>query len=53
MNLSPELGSHLNRLLTQNVVTGCTVMINRALADLVTPIPEKAMMHDWWQPIAG
>lgn len=47
-NLSPELGSRLNRLLAQNVVTGCTVMINRALANLATPIPDKAIMHDWW-----
>ena len=47
-HLSPQLGSRLNRLLAQNVVTGCTVMINRALADLATPIPDKAIMHDWW-----
>jgi len=47
-NLSPELGSQLNRLLAQNVVTGCTMMINRALADLATPIPAEAVMHDWW-----
>lgn len=47
-NLSPELGSQLNRLLVQNVVAGCTVMINRALADLAAPIPPAAAMHDWW-----
>jgi glycosyltransferase involved in cell wall biosynthesis len=47
-NLSPELGSRLNRLLAQNVVTGCTVMINRALLDIAVPIPEAAAMHDWW-----
>lgn len=47
-HLSPQLGSRLNRLLAQNVVTGCTVMINRALADLATPVPDKAIMHDWW-----
>jgi len=37
-----------NRLLMQNVVTGCTVMINRKLASLALPIPEDAVMHDWW-----
>lgn len=47
-HLSPKLGSYLNRLLAKNVVTGCTVMINRALADLSTPIPDDATMHDWW-----
>lgn len=38
----------LNRLLVQNVATGCTVMINRALRELALPIPEEARMHDWW-----
>ena len=47
-NLSPELGSHLHRLLPQNIVTGCTVMINRPLAERAAPIPEGAIMHDWW-----
>lgn len=44
----PVGGSSLNRLLLQNVATGCTVMINRPLLDLALPIPEKAVMHDWW-----
>lgn len=40
----------LNRLLVQNVVTGCTVMINRALVSLAcTAQPSDAVvMHDWW-----
>jgi len=38
----------LNYLLVQNNVTGCTVMINKALKEFVTVIPEKALMHDWW-----
>jgi glycosyltransferase involved in cell wall biosynthesis len=46
--LDPEQGARLPRLLTQNVVTGCTVMINRPLANLVTSLPETAVMHDWW-----
>lgn len=36
------------RLLVQNVVTGCTMVINRALRNVVLPIPEEAIMHDWW-----
>lgn len=39
--------SSLGRLLAQNNVTGCTVMINRALRELVAPSP-SALMHDWW-----
>ena len=47
-NLDPEAGCRLNRLLAQNVVTGCSVMMNRSLVDLATPIPAQAVMHDWW-----
>jgi hypothetical protein len=39
----------LHQLLVQNTVTGCTVMINRALADLsCEKAPDEMMMHDWW-----
>lgn len=38
----------VNRLLAQNYVTGCTVMINRALKNRALPIPKDAPMHDWW-----
>lgn len=40
--------SALNRLLVQNCVTGCTMMMNRPLIDLALPVPKEAMMHDWW-----
>jgi len=35
-------------LMVQNVVSGCTMIINRALKNLVKPIPKGAIMHDWW-----
>ncbi len=35
-------------LLTQNFVTGCTMMINRKLLDIALPIPKESLMHDWW-----
>ncbi len=40
----------LNHLLVQNVVTGCTLMINEELAKLscTYPLPKEAIMHDWW-----
>ena len=40
----------LNQLLVQNVVTGCTMMINNSLADLSCrcALPKAALMHDWW-----
>ena len=43
----------LNRALTENVITGCTMMINRALADLATPIPLEVAMHDAWLGLAA
>lgn len=38
----------LNSLITQNTLTGCTAMYNRALAELITAKPEYMIMHDWW-----
>ena len=40
----------LNELLIQNVVTGCTLMINRPLTALALEgaDEEKMLMHDWW-----
>ena len=35
-------------LLVQNYVTGCTVMINRALKQKCGSVPENCAMHDWW-----
>ena len=35
-------------LAVTNVVTGCTVLLNRALLDKALPIPPQALMHDWW-----
>jgi len=46
-NLNPER-LNLNQLLLQNVPSGCTMMINRALVDLSRPIPPQAAMHDHW-----
>ncbi len=57
--LSPSFCEHSNLdgtrlslkdLLLQNVVTGCTVMINNALAKLAgeKDLPDTIMMHDWW-----
>jgi len=40
--------SRLTSMIVQNPVTGCTVMVNRALADLVTPPFDGVAMHDWW-----
>lgn len=38
----------LSRYIVHNVVTGCTVLVNRALRECVGLIPPEAAMHDWW-----
>jgi glycosyltransferase involved in cell wall biosynthesis len=51
--LSPNRGATLKDAMVQNVVTGCTTLINRSLAELATPIPGDAKMHDWWIAIVA
>ena len=46
--LDPRRGAVLNRLLVENVVAGCSAMLNRALVATCLPIPATAVMHDWW-----
>lgn len=38
----------LSILLAQNFVTGCTVLINRALKNIALPFPKNIIMHDYW-----
>ena len=44
----PNKGHQIGKLLNQNLVTGCTAVINQALRDKALPIPGGVMMHDWW-----
>lgn len=39
-----------NDLMIQNIITGCTVMINRKLLEMTasTEHYDKIIMHDWW-----
>lgn len=46
-HLNPNLKG-LNHLLVLNNVTGCTMMLNSELRKLVLPVPEGAILHDWW-----
>ncbi len=40
--------SGFNSLLFQNVVTGCSMMINRPALKLSLPFPKEILVHDWW-----
>ena len=46
-NLNPHLLT-LNRLIVQNVPSGNTMLVNRALVELASPVPSAAVMHDHW-----
>jgi hypothetical protein len=39
---------NLGALLVQNLVSGCTILANRSLLRRALPIPESAVMHDFW-----
>lgn len=43
----------LNRLIVQNVSSGNTMLMNRALVNLASPIPPDAVMHDHWMTLAA
>jgi len=43
----------IKTLLVQNFVTGCTVMANRALLNIAHPVPDDAVIHDWWYALCA
>lgn len=45
--LETDRNSFANMVIS-NLVTGCTALINEPLARMALPIPDKAIMHDWW-----
>jgi glycosyltransferase involved in cell wall biosynthesis len=38
----------VKQMVLRNNVAGCTVMYNRALANLLTEVPQYCVMHDFW-----
>jgi len=40
--------NNIYRLVINNVAVGCTVMINKKAKSIALPIPNQAVMHDWW-----
>lgn len=41
-------GIRFQRLLLDNLVTGCAMGINSAARQRCGSVPDRAMMHDWW-----
>jgi glycosyltransferase involved in cell wall biosynthesis len=46
--LFPERGHALSRVCVENLVWGCTAMLNRALVDLAGDVPVESHHEDWW-----
>lgn len=45
----------INQFILQNSVTGCTMMVNRALRDMMLRITDidNTIMHDWWAALVA
>ncbi len=50
--LNPNMKSLCN-LLIQNNVTGCSVMINKKLKEILKTAPNNMIMHDWWAALVA
>jgi glycosyltransferase involved in cell wall biosynthesis len=40
--------SGLSAQVLSNTLTGCTSLMNRSLLETGLPVPQEAIMHDWW-----
>jgi glycosyltransferase involved in cell wall biosynthesis len=45
--------NQLGLLMLHNNVTGCSASMNRSLLNAALPIPDHAIVHDWWLAIAA
>jgi glycosyltransferase involved in cell wall biosynthesis len=46
--ITPLSGKPWRTLLSQNFVTGCTIIAKRQLKEYALPFPQDILMHDWW-----
>ena len=44
----PEIMHDKKYVMTSCFITGCTLCINKHVKKIIPPIPENAIMHDWW-----
>ncbi|PLC52478.1 family 2 glycosyl transferase [Pollutimonas nitritireducens] len=48
-NLRPQrLVASIENLAVRNCITGCTLLMNKSALSVCLPVPEVAVMHDWW-----
>lgn len=48
MGIDPEWINNLGKLLANPMVTGCTMLMNRKVAELASRMPQEAALHDRW-----
>ncbi len=48
LRIDPGKQRTLGSLPALNAVSGNTLLCNRALLTLASPVPQEAIMHDWW-----
>ncbi len=48
LRITPVNTCKLNRVLVQNGAWGCTMLFNRKLVNMATPIPFEGFVHDYW-----
>lgn len=46
--LDPQISTNWKKLLAQNVITGCTMIINRKAKEVCLPYLSEIMMYDHW-----
>lgn len=44
----PQFAKSVDLLASRNCILGCAMMVNRAGVAVSSPIPQQAVMHDWW-----
>ncbi len=40
--------NNYNKILVQNIVTGCTIIFNHKLKEKMRFLPDNVFVHDWW-----
>lgn len=48
LKMNPDNALNFYTTTCLSTVTGCTMMLNRKLREMVLPFPASARMHDWW-----
>jgi glycosyltransferase involved in cell wall biosynthesis len=49
----PSWARSFKAMLSQNIVPGCAMMLNRSLLRIAMPLPKGIIMHDWWFLLAA